>query len=91
MPRYLIVLSDDEGKDEDSTFVGKAFDEAVSSFAPGVWVVKTNSSAKKIAESLGIMAGGKRENWSSLVVPMDDFFGYMSVSFSKEIRALEDE
>ena len=81
MPRYLIVLSKDDGEDSDSRFVKDCFDHAVELFIPGVWVVKTKKSAEEIAKFLGATEGGERDDWSSLVVPLKSYFGFMSTEF----------
>ena len=88
MPRYLIVLSEDDGEDDDSTFVADAFREAVELFPSGVWAVKTDSAAEEIAKTLGIAEGGKRTNWSSIVVPLEGYFAFMDRALLRKLRDL---
>ncbi len=88
MPRYLIVLKEDDGADDDSTFVAKAFADAVELFPPGVWAVKTDSAAEEIAQVLGITEGGTRTNWSSIVVPLEGYFAFMDRVLLRKLRDL---
>ena len=91
MPRYLIVLSNDDGEDCDSGFVEDCFDHAVELFIPGVWVVKTRMSAEEIAKFLGVAEGEKRDDWSSLIVPLKSYFGFMSKEFVNKLSDLKSE
>lgn len=90
MQMYLVALSDDEGEDEDFSFVERAFEGALNLFDRNLWVVRFDFDIRQVAESLGIAEGGSRTGWSAIIVPVNAYFGYMGATLSKRLAALRD-
>lgn len=87
MDVYVVLLRDDEGRDEhDSSFVREAFPKA-RSLGKGGWILATElGTCDEVLKKLEVDQALERPHWSGLVVRLDDYSGYAEKSLWKSLR-----